>query len=99
MKATPACLCLALQLSYYREPYYLLYKPLIMKVVGIILIIAGILMLVFRGFSFTKEEKLVDVGPLEINKKDKKSVGWPVYAGGVALVAGIIMVVADRKQS
>ena len=81
------------------EEYYLLYKPFIMKVVGIILIIAGILMLVFRGFSFTEEKKVVDVGPLEINKKEKKSVGWPVYAGGVALVAGIIMVVADRKQS
>ena len=55
------------------EEYYLLYKPFIMKVVGIILIIAGILMLVFRGFSFTEEKKVVDVGPLEINKKEKKS--------------------------
>ena len=42
-----------------------------MKVAGIILIIAGILMLIFRGFSFTQEKKLVDLSPLEINKQQK----------------------------
>ena len=69
-----------------------------MKVVAIILIIGGILMLIFRGFSFTQDKKLVDVGPLEINKKEKKSVGWPMYAGGLALAAGIILLVADKKK-
>lgn len=69
-----------------------------MKVVAIILIVAGILMLIFRGFSFTQEKKVADIGPLEINKNEKKSVGWPMYAGGVALAAGIIMLVADKKK-
>ena len=69
-----------------------------MKVVAIILIVAGILMLVFRGFSFTQEKKLIDLGPLEINKQEKKSVGWPLYAGGLALAAGIILLVADKKK-
>ena len=69
-----------------------------MKGVAIILIVAGILMLIFRGFSFTQEKKLVDLGPLEINKKEKKSVGWPVYAGGLSLAAGIIILVASNKK-
>jgi hypothetical protein len=51
-----------------------------MKVVAIILIVAGILILIFRSFSFSQDKKLVDTGTLEINKKEKKSVGWPVYA-------------------
>lgn len=68
-----------------------------MKITGIILIVVGILMFVFRGFSFTREKKVVDLGPLEINKKAKESVGWPVYAGAIAVVAGIVMVVADGK--
>jgi uncharacterized membrane protein HdeD (DUF308 family) len=68
-----------------------------MKVVGIILIVAGIVMLVFRGFSFTQEKKVVDLGPLEINKEEKKNVSWPLYAGGIAVLAGIVLVVADRK--
>lgn len=70
-----------------------------MKLFGIILIIAGILMLIFRGFSFTKEKKVIDVGPLEVNKKEQKSVGWPMYAGGIAVIAGIVLVVADKKKS
>ncbi len=70
-----------------------------MKVVGIILIVGGILMLIFRGFSFTQQKKLVDIGPLEINKQEKKSVGWPLYAGGIALAAGVIILVADKKKS
>ena len=70
-----------------------------MKPLGIILIIAGILMLVFRGFSFTKEKKVVDIGPLEINKKEKQSVGWPVYAGGLALVAGVLVLVVGNKKN
>ncbi|CAN5764235.1 hypothetical protein BH11BAC4_BH11BAC4_12330 [soil metagenome] len=69
-----------------------------MKPLGIILIVAGILMLIFRGFSFTQEKKVVDVGPLEINKKEKKSVGWPLYAGGIAVVAGIVVLVAANKK-
>ena len=70
-----------------------------MKPLGIILIVVGIVMMIFRGFSFTKEEKVVDVGPLEINKKDKKSVGWPLYAGGIAVAAGVIVLLADKKKA
>ena len=70
-----------------------------MRVVGIVLIVAGILMLIFRGFSFTREEKVVDLGPLEINKKEKESVGWPVYAGGIAVLAGVIVLAASKKKA
>ena len=69
-----------------------------MKTVGIVLIVIGIGMLLFRGFSVKTEEKVIDVGPLEVNKTENKWIGWPVYAGGIAVVAGIIMVIADRKK-
>jgi uncharacterized membrane protein len=67
-----------------------------MKLIGIILIIVGILMFVFRGVSFTKKEKVVDAGPIEINKKENKSLGWPVYAGAVVVVAGVVMVAMEK---
>jgi hypothetical protein len=70
-----------------------------MKAFGIILIVAGILMLIFRSFSFTTEEKVVDAGPLEINKKEDKTIGWPVYAGGIAVAAGVIILIAARKKA
>ena len=70
-----------------------------MKIFGIILIAAGILMLVLKGFNFTQEKKVVDIGPLEINTKEKKTVTWPTYAGVIALVAGVALVALDRKKT
>ena len=70
-----------------------------MKVLGIILIVAGILMLVFGNVSFTKEEKVVDIGPLEINKKEKKTIAWPNYAGGITIIAGVIVLIAGRNKN
>jgi uncharacterized membrane protein HdeD (DUF308 family) len=70
-----------------------------MKVLGTILIIAGILMLIFTNISFTKEEKVLDVGPVEINKKEKKTIDWPNYAGGIAVVAGVILLVTGKKRN
>ncbi len=70
-----------------------------MKVFGIILIIAGILMLIFGNVSFTQKEKVADVGPIEINKSEEKTIDWPNYAGGIAVVAGIVLLVAYRKNT
>jgi len=70
-----------------------------MKIFGTILIIAGILMLVFTNISFTKEKKVVDVGPVEINSKEKKTIAWPNYAGAIAVIAGVVLVVADRRKT
>jgi hypothetical protein len=69
-----------------------------MKALGFILIIAGILMFVFGQLSYIKKENLVDVGPLEINKEEKKTIDWPDYAGGIAVVAGIALLVVDNKK-
>jgi hypothetical protein len=70
-----------------------------MRTFGIILIVAGLVMLIIRGFSYTQKEKVVDLGRLEINKEEKKTVAWPLYAGGVAVVAGIALVLAGKKRT
>jgi len=69
-----------------------------MRIAGIILIVAGILMFIFNGINFTTEKKVVDLGPVEINKKEKKSVGWPVYAGAIVTLAGVLVLVAGNKK-
>jgi hypothetical protein len=69
-----------------------------MKIIGIILIIGGIAMLVFRGFNMQTEEKVLDVGPLEIKKKENKWIGWPVYTGAIAIIAGIVLVATSKNQ-
>lgn len=69
-----------------------------MRTIGIILIIAGILMMVFTGFNFTTEKRVVDLGPLKVDKQENHTIGWPVYVGGVVLLGGIGLVIAGAKK-
>ena len=55
-------------------------------------------MLIMRGFQYTEKEKVLDAGPIEITKKEQKTITWPYYAGAVSLITGIILVLVDRKK-
>lgn len=69
-----------------------------MRIFGIILIVAGVLMLVINGFSYKTKKEVVDIGPLEINKTENKQVGWPNYVGALVAVAGIGILLVARKE-
>jgi uncharacterized membrane protein YidH (DUF202 family) len=69
-----------------------------MKVLGIVLIIIGILMMVFREVNFTKEKEVVDLGPIELNKKEHKTVAWPTYAGIAVIIGGIVVLVTGSRK-
>ena len=69
-----------------------------MKTFGIILVVIGIVMLIFTNINFSTEKKVADVGPLEVNKKETKSIDWPSWAGGVAVIAGVVLIVADKRK-
>jgi hypothetical protein len=69
-----------------------------MKTLGIFLIATGLLMLVYKGFNVQTEKKVVDIGPIEINKKENRWVGWPVYGGAIAIAAGVLLIIADKKK-
>lgn len=69
-----------------------------MKTFGFILIILGIAMIVIRGFSVKTQKKVVDIGPVEVNKTENRWIGWPTYAGGLIAVVGLVLVLTDRKK-
>jgi hypothetical protein len=68
------------------------------RIIGIILIVAGALALAYGGFSFTKETHKADIGPLSLSVKEKESVNVPQWAGIAAVVAGLAMVVVGGKK-
>ena len=61
------------------------------KLMAIVLIVAGILGLAYGSFSYTKETHGVKLGSLELSVKDKQTVNVPVWAGVAALVAGGVL--------
>ena len=69
------------------------------KILGTILLIIGIVMVIWTGFSFTRREKVVDAGPLHISADKEHTVNWPPYAGGILALAGIVLLVLPEKKN
>lgn len=65
---------------------------------GIILIVVGLLMILFTGINFKTKEKVIDAGPIEINKEKSHRVNWPPVAGTVLVVGGILVLLTNRKK-
>ncbi|WP_137917898.1 hypothetical protein [Hydrogenophaga sp. 2FB] len=68
------------------------------RLVGIVLIVAGVLGLVYGSFSYTKDTEAVKLGPLELSVKQKETVNVPVWAGVGAIVIGAALLVLGGKK-
>jgi uncharacterized membrane protein YidH (DUF202 family) len=69
------------------------------KLLGIVLIVAGVLALVYGSFSYTKETHEAKLGPVELSVKDKQTVNIPVWAGVGAIVIGGALLLLGGKRS
>ena len=68
-------------------------------IVGIILIAIGIIALAWGGITYTKREKVIDAGPLQVSADKEKTIPFPPVLGGICLVGGIILVIVGNRQS
>jgi len=69
-----------------------------MKIVGIVLIVAGAAALAYGGFSYTKETHNAEIGPLKLSVKEKEQVNVPQWAGIGAIVVGVVLLVLPSKK-
>ncbi|HZI93500.1 MAG TPA: hypothetical protein VFE84_04595 [Patescibacteria group bacterium] len=67
------------------------------KLLGVVLLVAGILALAYRGFTYTKETHEANLGPLHMEMKEKEHVDIPVWAGVALAAAGGALLVMGRK--
>jgi TRAP-type C4-dicarboxylate transport system permease small subunit len=68
------------------------------KMVAIALIAAGVLALVYGGFTYTKDTHEMKIGPIEMSIKDKETVNIPIWAGvGAIVIGGVLLVFGGRK--
>ena len=68
------------------------------KIVAIVLIVAGALGLAYGGFSYTKETHKAEIGPLKLQVKEKEQVNVPQWAGIGAIAVGVILLVVGMKK-
>ena len=69
------------------------------KIAAIVLILAGVLGLVYGGFTYTKHTHEARLGPIELSIKDKQTVSVPVWAGVGAIVIGSVLLLFGNKKS
>lgn len=68
-------------------------------IIGIILIVIGVVALAYGGFTYTKREKVLDIGPIEATAEKEKTVPFPPILGGACLVGGILLVIVGSRKS
>ena len=69
-----------------------------MRIIGIVLIILGLVSLALGGISYTKREKVLDIGPIEATAERHKTIPLPPLLGGLALAGGIVLLVAGGRK-
>src|SRR6185295_2737466 len=67
------------------------------KILAIVLIVVGLLVLAYEGITYTKREKVLEVGPITATKETKKTIPLPPVLGGIALAGGIVLLLVSAR--
>jgi len=67
--------------------------------IGTVLIAIGLVGLIWGGISYTREEKVLDLGPIEATAERRETIPVGPLAGAAALVGGIVLIVAGRRRA
>lgn len=66
---------------------------------GIVLIIVGALALAYQGITYTTHKKVLDIGPIQATKEEHKTIPLPPIVGGVALIAGVALLIGGNRSA
>jgi len=69
------------------------------KLVALVLIVAGALALAYGGFTYSKQSTALNLGPIQVNVTEKKTVPIPVWAGIGAIVLGGVLLATGGKRT
>ena len=69
-----------------------------MKSIGFVLVVVGVLALVYGGISYNRERTILDVGPFKATATEQKNVPFSPIVGGIALLAGILLLAGPKKS-
>ena len=68
------------------------------RTLGIVIIVVGILMMIYTGFNYVTSERVVNLGPLQINAEKNHPVQWSPIVGVVLLVGGVVIMFTGKKE-
>jgi hypothetical protein len=69
------------------------------SIAGILLVVLGALALAYQGVTYTRRERVLDVGPIHATRDTEKTIPLPPILGGVAILGGIALLVAGARRT
>jgi len=69
-----------------------------MKIAAVVLIVLGVISLAYGGISYTREKKVVDLGPLQASTKTRETIPLPPVLGAAAIAGGIVLLVMSSRK-
>jgi uncharacterized membrane protein len=69
------------------------------SVIGILLIVFGVIALAYQGITYTTQKKVLDIGPIQATKQEHKTIPLPPVLGGIAMIGGVVLLLAGSKNS
>lgn len=70
-----------------------------MRAFGIVLIVIGLVGLAIGGITYTRQETVLDAGPLEVRAEERRTIPIAPVAAGAAVLAGLVLVVLGARRS
>lgn len=69
-----------------------------MRILAILLIVFGVIALAYGGITYTRKEKVIDIGPIQATADKRETIPLPPLVGGLALVGGIALLVMGGRK-
>ena len=69
-----------------------------MKIAGILLIVVGVIALAYGGISYTRQKKVIDLGPIQATTKTRETIPLPPVLGVAAIAGGIVLLVVSGRR-
>ncbi|SFL28986.1 hypothetical protein SAMN05421830_101388 [Desulfomicrobium norvegicum] len=69
------------------------------SIIGILLIVIGIAAFAYQGITYTTQEKVVDLGPLQMTAEKTRTIPLPPIMGAIALAGGVVLLIVGKKKA
>ncbi len=70
-----------------------------LSLIGILLIVLGIAAFAYQGITYTTQEKVVDLGPVQMTAEKTRTIPLPPIMGGIALAGGIVLLIVGKRSA
>lgn len=70
-----------------------------LSIVGVLLIVLGIAAFAYQGITYTTQEKVVDLGPLQMTAEKTRTIPLPPIMGAIALAGGVALLIVGKRNA